>query len=114
MRTIAVIVGAGALALAAGTANAGPVGIYAYNAKGKTAKAGKYTRWTRIYKPVQFAKLRAKTKKQYAGKMTLCQKPYHVRAVHKRWLAAHKKAKHTIVVRERVAKGKYKKLCDVK
>jgi hypothetical protein len=34
-----------------------------------------------------------------------------VSPVQQRWIAAHSKAKHQIVVREQVAKGKFKTIC---
>lgn len=114
MNKVAILAAAAvALAFVSGTAVAGPVGLYAYDAKGKLAKAGKYGRWTRIYKPADVKKLKAKTQKKYAVKKTFCGKPFQTRKVHERWIAAHKKAKHKVVLRERVAKGKMKKVCDV-
>lgn len=113
MRTVVVIAAAAAMLAAAGTAQAGSVGLYAYNAKGKLVKAGKYSRSTRIYREADHGKLKGKTRKSYAEKMTFCNKPYYVRGVHKRWLAAHRKAKHRIVLRERVSKGKSRRLCQI-
>jgi hypothetical protein len=113
MRIVVVIAAAAAVFAAAGTAEAGSVALYAYNAKGKLTKAGKYSRWTRVYREADRAKLKAKTRKSYGTKMTFCDKPYYVRKVHQRWLAAHRKAKHRIVLRERVSKKRTKQLCKV-
>jgi len=113
MRTVVVIAAAAAMLAAAGTAKAGSVALYAYNAKGKLAKAGKYSRWTRVYRQADRAKLKAKTRKNYTVKMTFCEKPYYLRSVQQRWLAAHRKAKHRIVLRERVAKGRTKQICKI-
>jgi hypothetical protein len=113
MRTVVVIAAAAAMLAAAGTAEAGSVGLYAYNAKGKVSKAGKYSAWTRIYSEADHAKLGPKARKNYDVKMTFCEKPYYVRNIHQRWLAAHHKAKHRIVLRERVSKRKTKQLCKI-
>jgi len=113
MRTVVVIAAAAAMLAAAGTAEAGSVGLYAYNAKGKLAKAGKYSRSTRVYREADRAKLKSKTRKNYKVKMTLCDKPYYLRSVQRRWLAAHRKAKHRIVLRERVAKGRTRQVCKI-
>jgi hypothetical protein len=113
MRIVVVIAAAAAVLAAAGTAEAGSVALYAYNAKGKLAKAGKYSRWTRVYRPADRARLKAKTRKRYARKMTFCEKPYYLRSAQARWLAAHRKAKHRIVLRERVSKRKTRRLCKI-
>jgi hypothetical protein len=113
MRIVVVIAAAAAVLAAAGTAEAGSVALYAYNAKGKLAKAGKYGRWTRVYRAADHAKLKAKTRKHYSKKMTFCEKPYYLRSVQQRWLAAHRKAKHQIVLRERVSKKKTRRVCKI-
>ncbi|HUT51470.1 MAG TPA: hypothetical protein VM325_19250 [Alphaproteobacteria bacterium] len=113
MRTVVVIAAAAAMLAAAGTANAGSVALYAYNAKGKLAKAGKFSSWTRVYRPADHAKLKAKTRGNYKVQMTFCEKPYHLRTLQQRWLAAHRKVKHRIVLRERVAKGRTKQVCKI-
>ena len=113
MRIVVVIAAAAAVLAAAGTAEAGSLALYAYNAKGKLAKAGKYGRWTRVYAPGAHAKLKAKTRKNYGVKMTFCEKPYYLRSAQKRWLAAHRKAKHRIVLRERVSKRKTRQVCKI-
>ena len=113
MRTVIVAAASAAFLVSAGTAEAGSVALYAYTSKGKLAKAGKYSRWTRVYRATELKRLKTKTRKNYSVKMTFCKKPYFTRTVHKRWLAAHRKAKHRIVLRERVAKGKMKRLCAI-
>jgi len=113
MRTVVVIAAAAAMLAVAGTAQAGSMGLYAYNAKGKPAKAGKYGTWTRVYSEADHGKLKAKTRKSYTQKMTFCEKPFFVRGVHKQWIAAHRKAKHRIVLRETVGKNKTKRVCQI-
>ena len=113
MRTVVVIAAAAAMLAAAGTAQAESMALYAYNAKGKVSKAGKFSGWTRIYSEAAHGKLKAKTRKSYTQKMTFCDKPFYVRGVHKQWIAAHRKAKHRIVLRERVSKGKSRRICQI-
>lgn len=113
MRIVVVIAAAAAVLAAAGTAEAGSVALYAYNAKGKVAKAGKYSGWTRVYREADHAKLKAKTRKSYAVKTTFCEQPYYLRSTQQRWLAAHRKAKHRIVLRERVSKKRTKQICKI-
>lgn len=113
MKYLAILTGAVAMVVAAGTANADSVGLYAYGATGKLAKAGKFSKWTRVYQGPDFAKLKARTKKRYSIKITFCDKPYHARPIHKSWIAAHQKAKHKIYVRARRSKGKLKRICKI-
>lgn len=113
MRTFVILAAAAAILTAAGTAQAGSVALYAYSDKGKLTKAGKFSRWTRIYRPADHAKLKAKTRKRYSVKMTLCAKPYYLRTFQRRWLDAHRKAKHRIVLRERITKRKARQLCKI-
>lgn len=103
---------AAAASLVSSPALAGPTYLWGQNAKGKTAKAGKYGGYTRIYTPAEHAKLKKSAKKRYSQKAQYCGKPFMVSKAQLRFIAAHKKAKHAVVVRERIAKGKYKKHCN--
>ena len=113
MKTFATLVAAAAaMTFVASTAAAGPVYLWGMNAKGKTVKAGKYGGYTRVYTETELKKLKAATRKQFSQKTALCGKDYMLSKRQAAFVAAHKKAKHMVVVRERVAKGKYKKMCD--
>jgi hypothetical protein len=111
-KTAILVAAAAAFTLVSVPAMAGPVYLWGMTAKGKTAKAGSYSRTTRVYTPGEHAKLKASAKKRFGTKMSFCEKEYMTSKVQARWLKAHKKAKHTIVLRERVAKGKYTTICD--
>lgn len=108
-----VICAAAALALIGGSAGAGDVGLYAYNAKGKLTKAGKFGTNTRVYREDELKKMKAGTRKQFGTKIEACQGTYFGRPVQNQWLAAHQKMKHKVVLRERVAKGKFKAICTL-
>lgn len=103
---------AAAVTLVPSLASAGQMYLWGKNAKGKTVKAGKYGGYTRIYTPAQHKKMKKSAQKRYSEKVTFCGKPFMVSKAQQRFVVAHKKAKHTVIVRERVAKGKYKKHCD--
>lgn len=103
--------------------------------KGSQAKAGKYgkqillrTSATKAAKKTETdAKAKtaktntaktntAKTKKglptlSYDQSVRYCGKTYYVTKRGKAWIAAHKRAKHTLVVRRHAAKGKYTVVC---
>lgn len=102
---------AAAFLVVSGPAMAGNVYLYGLTAKGKAVKAGKYRRATRVYRAANSSKMKASTRKKFANKVRYCGQDYMVSNVQKRWIAAHTKAKHRIVVRERVSKGKFKTIC---
>lgn len=113
MKKIATLIAAAAaFTFVSSAAVAGPVYLWGMTAKGKSAKAGKYGTYTRVYTPAEMKKRKASTRKAYSQSVTLCGKPYMLSKRQQAFLAAHKKAKHMVVVRERVRKGKYTKLCD--
>lgn len=111
-KLVTLVAAAAALTFVSGTAVAGPVYLWGMNAKGKSVKAGKYGTYTRVYTAPQLKKRRASVRKAYSMKTMLCGKEYMLSKRQAAFMAAHKKAKHMVVVRERVRKGKYKKLCD--
>jgi len=103
---------AAAFSLVSGAAMAGPVYLWGTNAKGQTAKAGGYSRTTRIYTPAEHARLGAAAKKRFGSKISLCEKDYMISTTQRRWIAAHRKAKHKVGLREQVGKGRYETRCD--
>ncbi len=108
-----VIAAAAALTVISGVAWAAPAQLRAFDAKGKLVKAGKFSKTTRVYRAADLKRLKPKTRKRYKHKRTLCKKVFMLRSTQVRWLAAHKKAKHKIVLRQRVAKRKFKNLCTL-
>ena len=103
---------AAALMFVSSQAIAGPLRLVATNAKGKMVKAGKYGRWTRVYRASEVKKFKAKSRKRYSVKASYCKTSVMLRTVQRRWVAAHKKAKHKIVMQERKGK-RYKAICKI-
>ena len=124
---------AAALVLCASQSVAKVGGTYltAYDkTKGSQAKAAKYGRQIRLRLPSEVAKMNARrktakttkgTKKSkkaskmpphsYTQKVSYCGKPYYTTKRGKRWIAAHMKARHVLLVRYHQAKRKYKVVC---
>ncbi len=114
MKTVAALAGAAlALAFLAGPAAADSFGIYAYNAKGKLAKAGKYSSSTRVYEGAALEKMKPATQKKYAATAQFCDREFHVAKSNKAWVSTHKKAKHKLVLIQKPAKGKSTKVCTL-
>ena len=103
---------AAALMFVSSQAMAGPLRLVATNAKGKLAKAGKYGRWTRVYRASDVKKFKAKSRKRYSVKASYCKKNLMLRPIQKRWIAAHKKAKHRVRLQERKGK-RYRSICTL-
>ena len=114
MKTVAAIAGAAfALAIMAGPATADSFGLYAYNAKGKLAKAGKYSSSTRVYAAEDLQKMKPKTQKKYAATAQFCDREFRVAKANKAWVSSHKKAKHKLVLIQKPAKGKSTRVCTL-
>jgi hypothetical protein len=111
-KLVTLVAAAAAFTFVSGAAVAGPVYLWGMNAKGKSVKAGKYGRYTRLYTAADLKKRRASVRRAYRHKVMLCGKAYMLSKRQQSFMAAHRKAKHMVVVRERVRKGKYTKLCD--
>ena len=109
---VTIVAVAAAMSFGASQAMAGPMYLWGQNAKGKTVKAGKYGGYTRIYTPAEHKRLKKSTQKRYGEKASYCGKEFMVSKAQMQFIEAHKKAKHMVVVRERIARGKYKKHCD--
>jgi len=103
--------------------------------KGSQAKAGKFGRQIRLLRPAEVrkkkrptkamksakgakaAKARAKRKmppNSYTEQVRYCGKSYYTTKRGKRWIAAHNRARHVLLVRLHKAKRKYAVICGTK
>lgn len=105
-------------------AEIGKTYVTAYSkSKGSQAKAGKYGPQIVLRtKKTSAAKSSKKTTKKgkkannlpiqaYDQSVKFCSKTYYTSKRGKKWLAAHRRVKHTLVVRKHTAKGKYRVIC---
>jgi len=117
-----VLVVAGAFVLGASNASAvvGRTYLTAYDKKkGTQARAGKFGRQIRLRlrasKPAPRPKTKTKRKAPPFARATeavrFCTRTYFVTKYGKRWIAAHRRANHELVVRRHAAKRKYRALC---
>lgn len=114
MKKLGVALAAGmAVIFVSTSAMAGSLQFVATSAKGKRVKAGKYGTWTRVYRNTDLKRLKASTRRSYSVKANYCGKDLMLRKTQARWIAAHKKLRHKIVLRERLANRKYKVLCNL-
>lgn len=88
--------------------------------KGIQASAGKYG--TQILLRTTTQKGRTGTTKNgkkvryaaYSQRVTFCKRTYYTTKRGKSWIAAHRRARHVLVVRRHVAKGKYRNICGTR
>jgi len=106
-------------------------------AKGSQAKAAKFGKQIRLKLPSEISKTKASAKpanstratkatkaakkakakmppNSYTEQVRYCGKPYYTTKRGKRWIAAHTKSRHVLLVRYHQAKGKYKIVCGTK
>jgi len=92
----------------------GKLYLTAYGKNGSQAKAGKFG------KQITLRTVKADTKKKTSSKLpiqghteriSLCSKTYYTTKRGKSWVAAHRRARHSLVVRKWVSKGKYSAVC---
>lgn len=92
----------------------GKIYLTAYGKNGTQAKAGKFG------KQITLRTVKADTKKKTTSKVpvqghteriSLCRKTYYTTKYGAKWVAAHRRARHTLVVRRWVSKGKYSAVC---
>ena len=107
-------------------------------AKGSQAKAAKFGKQIRLKLPSEISKTKARVKPKkstmatkaakkakskpgskmppnsYTEQVRYCGKPYYTTKRGKRWIAAHTKSRHVLLVRYHQAKGKYKVVCGTK
>lgn len=113
-----------ALAVAAGAGEANAVVGHDYltaydKARGVRMKAGKYGTQIRLHTKSEAMSATVRTKSgktvkrkvRYGESVSFCGKTYYVSRTGKRWIVAHEKAGHALVVRAHVAKRKYRVLC---
>ena len=77
---------AAALMFVSAQAFAGPLRLVATDGKGKLAKAGKYGKWTRVYRTSAVKKFKANSRKRYSVSATYCKQDLMLRPVQRQWL----------------------------
>ena len=116
-----------AVVLSAGPSMAavGKTYLTAYDkTKGSQAKAAKFGTQIRLKLPSEIPKAKAskaakKAKSRmlpnsYTVQVRYFGKPYYTTKRGKRWIAAHTKARHVLLVRHHLARGKYKIVCGTR
>ena len=124
---VLMVAAAAILAASQSQARVGSTYLTAYDqAKGSRVKVAKYGSQILLRSPSQVRHSpadTAKSGKKMKGKMppnsftervTFCGRPYYTTKRGKRWIAAHKKAHHVLLVRYHQGKRKYKVVCGTR
>ncbi len=96
----------------ASTALAEPVtDLWALDDKGEPAGLKGFPSKVRVYSAEEHKSLNAGLQKTYSQRKVFCNQEYMLSTAQVRWLVTHGKAKHRIVLRERLPKGKHRNVC---
>ena len=90
---------------------AGSLFVTYYNAKWSQAAAGKCGRQYRLYTAAEKKAAKGLTRKLYSQQIKLCGKSYWATKRARTCATAHRRARHTAVLRRYVRKGTYSALC---
>lgn len=96
---------------AAEPAGASVLDLWALDKQGKPAKAVNFSPKTRVYTVVEHKELNAAFKKRFRFEVSFCNQKLMVDSTQKRWIAAHEKAGHRVVLRERMTGGRFRNVC---
>lgn len=110
--TAALIVVLMVLGAQTAAADVGSTYVTAYSRPtGAQAKAGKYGAEMLIKLKREAKKSKKTGGMNYVERIQLCKRTFYTTSRGKQWLAAHRRAKHVLVVRRHTAKGKYRVIC---
>ena len=104
-----------AIAAAAISFAAAPAGavtdLWALDDNGESAKLKGFASKVRVYTLEEYNGLNAGLQKTYSQRKVFCNQEFMLSTAQARWLVVHTKAKHRIVLRERLREGKHRNVC---
>ena len=85
--------------------------LWALDEKGESARLKGFASKVRVYSAEEHKVLNAGLAKTYSQRKVFCNQEFMLSTAQVRWLVTHTKAKHRIVLRERLPKGKHRNVC---
>ncbi len=85
--------------------------LWALNEKGESAPLKGFPSKVRVYSAEEHKTLNAGLAKTYSHRKQFCNREFMLSTAQVRWLVTHTKAKHRIVLRERLTKGQHRNVC---
>ncbi|MCW5773012.1 MAG: hypothetical protein KIT16_15320 [Rhodospirillaceae bacterium] len=110
IKLLAIAATATAIAVAATPASA-VTDLWALKANGSSAHLKGFASKTRVFSAEEHKHLNAGLKKTYSQRKVFCNQEFMLSTAQVRWLSVHTKAKHRVVLRERLPKGKFRNVC---
>jgi hypothetical protein len=110
LKLLAIPFAAAVIAIAAAPA-AAVTDLWALDDKGESAPLRGFASKTRVFSLEEHKTLNAGLKKTYSHRKVFCNQEFMLSTAQVRWLVTHTKAKHRIVLRERLPKGKHRNVC---
>lgn len=110
IKLLAVAIAAAVIAFAAQPA-AAVTDLWAVNNKGEPAPLRGFASRTRVFSLDEHRQLNAGLRRTYLHRKVFCNQEFMLSTAQVRWLVTHGKARHRIVLRERLPKGKHRNVC---
>lgn len=85
--------------------------LWALDEKGEPAPMRGFASKVRVYSAEEHKTLNAGLQKTYSQPRVFCNQEFMLSTAQVRWLVTHGKAKHRIVLRDRLPKGKHHNVC---
>jgi hypothetical protein len=110
IKLFAIVIAAAAITFAAAPAEA-VTDLWALTDSGESARLKGFASKIRVYSVEEHKNLNAGLQKTYSQRKVFCNHEYMLSTAQVRWVVTHTKAKHRIVLRERLPKGQHRNVC---
>ncbi len=111
IKLVLIAVAVTAIVFATGGAAEAVTDLWALDDKGEPARLKGFAKTERIYSVEEHKQLNAGLQRKYLHRKVFCNQEYMLSTGQLRWVVTHSKAKHRIVLRERLPKGKHRNVC---
>jgi hypothetical protein len=111
LKLIAIVIAATSIAFATSDPALAVADLWALNDKGNPAPLKGFPSKVRVFSAEEHKTLNAGLKRTYSQRKVFCNQEFMLSTAQVRWLVIHGKAKHRIVLRERLPKGKHRNVC---
>ncbi len=111
IKLLAILIAATSIAFATSGPAQAVTDLWALNDKGEPAHLRGFASKVRVYSAEEHKSLNAGLQRTYSQRKVFCNQEFMLSTAQVRWLITHSKAKHRIVLRQRLPKGKFRNVC---
>src|SRR5262249_23596156 len=111
IKLLTIIIAAAGITLAVNHRAEAVTDLWAIDDNGEPARLKGFASKVRVYSADEHKTLNAGLQKTYSQMKVFCNQEFMLSTAQVRWLGTHGKAKHRIVLRERLPKGQHKNVC---